>query len=106
METQWNPLASDWIKLNIVAAFDNSKGVWTVVARNYDSSFSGCGIMAHEVMSPIEAETRGVLLVVEFAVLFKLQKVVIESGAETMVRMLTTTNGHIPWRLQHLIFEI
>lgn len=104
--TKWSRPETEWTKLNMDAAFDNFKGAWAVVARDHDIKFKGCGTMSHAVLNPIEAEIRAFLLATEFAVMTRLQRVIFESDAELVVRMLTDEKDHIPWRLFQLVFQI
>lgn len=53
LASKWNPPETHWTKLNLDAAFDNYKGAWEVVARDYNIQFKGCGTMSHQVMNPI-----------------------------------------------------
>lgn len=99
---KWSPPETEWTKHNTDAAYKDFNGGWAVVARNADIKFAGCGTMAHKVLSPIEAETRAVLLAADFAVMSHLQKVIIECDAEKVVNMLSKKNCHI----HHLIFQI
>ncbi|XP_026458848.1 uncharacterized protein LOC113359426 [Papaver somniferum] len=69
LANKWTPPETNWTKLNTSAAFKDFQGGWAVVDRNAEFSFIGCGTMALKVLSPIEAETRAVLLAAEFAMM-------------------------------------
>ncbi|XP_026410899.1 uncharacterized protein LOC113306140 [Papaver somniferum] len=103
---KWKPPEDNWIKLNVDVAFDNYKAGWAVVARDSATSFKGCGTNSHEVLSPIEAETRVVLLATDFTVISRLQRVIIESDAEEVIKILNEEKGYIPWILRELIYQI
>ncbi|XP_026459561.1 uncharacterized protein LOC113360246 [Papaver somniferum] len=104
--TEWKLPKANWTKLNVDAAYDNFNAGWAVVARDPDASFKGCGTKSREVLSPIEVETRAVLLAVEFSEVMGLQRVIIKSDAEKVIKMLTKEHANIPWRLREPILRI
>lgn len=82
------PHEDNWTKLNADAAYDNHKARWVVVARDPVVNFKGCGTNSHVVLSPTEVETRAILLATEFADVTRLQRVIIESDDEIVIKML------------------
>ncbi|XP_026378231.1 uncharacterized protein LOC113272633 [Papaver somniferum] len=103
---EWKPPEAKWIKLNVDAAFDNFKAGWEVVARDSDVAFKDCVTKSHEVLSPIEVETRVVLLAADFTIVMGLHRVIIESDAEKVIKLLTEENANAPYRLRELILQI
>lgn len=88
MAVKWRPPDGNWIKLNVDATYEDFEAGWAVVARDAQTNFVGCGTGFQNVLSPLEAETKSVLLAAEFAVLVGWQRVIIESDAEKVINML------------------
>lgn len=105
-EDKWEPPAYTWIKLNIDASFSSNTGACAAVARNSEAKFKGGGTCSHNCLTPLEAETKTILLAMDLAEKKAWSKIVIESDAEIVIKVLNNEKLSYPWRIRQMVLQI
>ncbi|KAL0000486.1 hypothetical protein SO802_014267 [Lithocarpus litseifolius] len=99
----WTLPPLGWIKVNVDAAFSNSRSALAVVARDYNGNI--CNIWARTSTQPssLQAEAEALLWATQIAKRERWRQVIFESDSKICIDALTSTNAVSHWSIQATI---